>query len=95
MVVTWQGGSSATVMNLSLLTSDFWSVLVGVTLLGERVGYWCAAPRVITCHAVTCRDVTVGVTLLGERVCPCCASRSTALRNGSPSCNFRPQHVVT
>ena len=30
-------------MNLSLLTSDFWSVLVGVTLLGERVGSWCVA----------------------------------------------------
>ncbi|KAL1518725.1 hypothetical protein AB1Y20_003012 [Prymnesium parvum] len=37
-----QNGSTATAMNLSLLTSDFWSVLVAVTLLHERVGYWYA-----------------------------------------------------
>lgn len=31
-------GSSATTMNLSLLTSDFWSVAAGVTLLHSRPG---------------------------------------------------------
>ena len=33
-------GSSATVMNLSLLTSDFWSVVVGVLLLGSQLNGW-------------------------------------------------------
>lgn len=37
----------AQVMNLSLLTADFWSVLVGVALLGERVGYRRAAARLL------------------------------------------------
>ena len=36
-------GSSATVMNLSLLTSDFWSVVVGVLLLGSQLNGWCAS----------------------------------------------------
>lgn len=35
-------GSSATVMNLSLLTSDFWSVVVGVLLLGSQLSGWYA-----------------------------------------------------
>jgi len=41
ILVSWllQNGSSATVMNLSLLTADFWSVLVGVMLLCEHIGY--------------------------------------------------------
>ena len=30
------------VMNLSLLTSDFWSVVVGVLLLGSQLSGWCA-----------------------------------------------------
>jgi solute carrier family 35 protein F1/2 len=33
-----EGGSSATLMNLSLLTSDFWSVAIGVTLLHSTPG---------------------------------------------------------
>ena len=37
-------GSSATVMNLSLLTSDFWSVVVGVLLLGSQLNGWCGHP---------------------------------------------------
>lgn len=35
-LLSW--GSSATTMNLSLLTSDFWSVAAGVTLLHSRPG---------------------------------------------------------
>jgi len=35
-------GSTATVMNLSLLTSDFWSVVVGVLLLGSQLNGWYA-----------------------------------------------------
>ena len=33
-------GSSAVVMNISLLTSDFWSVLAGVLLLNSRLDAW-------------------------------------------------------
>ena len=46
ILVSWllERGSSATTMNLSLLTSDFWAVLVGVGLLHSRPGlvYVCA-----------------------------------------------------
>jgi solute carrier family 35 protein F1/2 len=46
ILVAWllEHGSSATTMNLSLLTSDFWAVLVGVGLLHSRPGlvYACA-----------------------------------------------------
>ena len=31
-------------MNLSLLTSDFWSVVVGVLLLGSQLNGWCGHP---------------------------------------------------
>ena len=31
-------------MNLSLLTSDFWSVVVGVLLLGSQLNGWCCHP---------------------------------------------------
>ena len=40
VLVAWllEKGSSATTMNLSLLTSDFWAVLVGVGLLHSQPG---------------------------------------------------------
>ena len=41
-------GSSATTMNLSLLTSDFWSVLVGVGLLHSRPDITYAAAFALT-----------------------------------------------
>ena len=37
-----RAGSTATTMNLSLLLSDFYSVLVGVGLLGSRPTGWYA-----------------------------------------------------
>ena len=42
-------GSSATAMNLSLLTSDFWSVAVGIGLLHSHVGLWYARPTLYPC----------------------------------------------
>ena len=41
-------GSSATTMNLSLLTSDFWAVLVGIGLLHARPGWAYAAAFSLT-----------------------------------------------
>ena len=35
-----QAGATAAEMNISLLTADFWSVLVGVALLGSRLSMW-------------------------------------------------------
>ena len=43
-----QSGSSATLMNLSLLTSDFWAVLVGIGLLHSKPGPGYAAAFCLT-----------------------------------------------
>lgn len=50
ILVAWllEHGSSATTMNLSLLTSDFWAVLVGVGLLHARPGVAYAAAFALT-----------------------------------------------
>ena len=49
-------GSSAVVMNLSLLTSDFWSVLAGVLLLGS-------ASRLTPWYALSFASVVCGLCL--------------------------------
>jgi len=47
-------GSSATVMNLSLLTSDFWSVVVGVLLLGSQLNGWYALAFALVVGGLVC-----------------------------------------
>ena len=46
-----QAGSSAVLMNLSLLGADFYSLLAGVFLLHSRLSAWCV---VISPHACVC-----------------------------------------
>ena len=85
-------GSSATVMNLSLLTSDFWSVVVGVLLLGSQLSGW---------YALAFALVVGGLVVYHWRTCSCCppdpeerrAAMAEPLVEGAQHCQSEQPYV--